>query len=237
MKPAHAISGCGVVPEVRRIKARKARPLKSRFWSWEEFANSLTHGFGLLLSLCGAPILVALAARKGNGWHVLSCSIYGASAIILYTASTLYHALPRPDWKRLLRLCDHAAIYLMIAGTYTPFLLITLQGRLGWLLFGLLWGLALAGIVFKVFFLGRFKILSTLGYLGMGWLAVIVIKPLLAHLPFAGFMWILAGGLAYSFGLIFYAWKRLPYHHAIWHLFVLAGSVCHYFAVLFYVLP
>ncbi len=189
------------------------------------------------MSLLGAPILITLAARSGNLWHVLSCGIYGASSIILYAASTLYHALPFPAFRRLLHTLDHAAIYVMIAGTYTPFLLISLQGKLGWTLFALLWGLAFSGVVFKLFFIGRFKILSTLGYLGMGWMAVFVIKPLLAHIAFGGFMWILAGGLAYSLGVIFYAWKRLPYNHAIWHLFVLAGSVCHYFAILFYVLP
>ncbi len=212
-------------------------PSKAPDFLNEDLANSLTHGLGLLLSLIGAPVLITLAARSGNLWHVMSCSIYGASSIILYVASTLYHTIPLPDFKRLLRTIDHAAIYIMIAGTYTPFLLITLHGELGWTLFALLWGMALAGIVFKIFFIGRFRILSTLGYLGMGWLAVIVIKPLLAHIPFAGFMWILAGGLAYSWGVIFYAWKSLPYNHAIWHLFVLAGSVCHYFAILLYVLP
>lgn len=219
------------------LSSAKAASLHIRATFYEELANALTHGFGLLLSLIGAPVLVYAATASGNAWHWLSCSIYGVSTIALYTTSTLYHAIPRDTLRRLLRTLDHAAIYVMIAGTYTPFLLITLRGTLGWTLFAVLWGLALSGVVFKVFFIGRFKNLSTLGYLGMGWLALFVMKPLLAHIAIEGFWLIVAGGVAYSLGVVFYLWKTLPYHHAIWHLFVLAGSACHYFAILFYVVP
>lgn len=203
----------------------------------EEFANTVTHGVGLLLSLAGLAVLVALAAMKGTVWHIVSCSVYGATLVLLYTASTLYHAIPSPRAKRVLRLLDHGAIYLLIAGTYTPFTLGPLRGRLGWWLFGLVWGLAIAGILFKVFFRHRFPIVSTLSYLAMGWLVAFAWKPVAAALPGGGVAWIIAGGAAYTVGVIFFALERIRFHHAVWHLFVLAGSTCHYFAVLFYVLP
>ena len=157
--------------------------------------------------------------------------------MLLYGASTLYHALPAPRWKRCLRVFDHAAIFLLIAGTYTPFMLVSLRGPWGWSLFGVVWALAVAGIVLKVFFTGRFRLLSTLIYLFMGWLVLIAIKPLVEALPHGSLVLLFAGGAAYSAGTVFYVWKRLPYHHAVWHLFVLAGSICHFFAVFASLVP
>jgi hemolysin III len=203
----------------------------------EEFANCVTHGVGLALSLAGLVVLVALAAIRGTAWHVVSCAVYGSTLVILYTASTLYHSIRSARAKRVLRIVDHAAIYLLIAGTYTPFTLVNLRGGLGWTLFGLVWGLAVTGVVFKVFLTGRFAIASTIVYLSMGWLVVIAWKPVLAAVPGGGIAWLLAGGLAYTAGVIFFAVEKIPFNHAIWHLFVLGGSICHYFAVLFYVLP
>jgi hemolysin III len=205
--------------------------------SVEEIANAITHGIGLLLSIAGFVVLLVLAALRGTAWHIVACSIYGATLICLYTASTLYHAVISPRVKRALRIFDHSAIYLLIAGTYTPFLLVSLRGPWGWSLFGVIWGLALAGVLFKFWFVERFVILSTAVYIAMGWLVVIAAKPVITHVPFTALIWLLAGGLAYTGGVIFFAAKRIPYSHAIWHLFVLAGSICHYFAVLSTVIP
>ena len=205
--------------------------------SLEEIANAITHGIGLLLSIAGFVVLLVLAALRGTAWHIVACSIYGATLICLYAASTLYHAVISPRVKRALRIFDHSAIYLLIAGTYTPFLLVSLRGPWGWSLFGVIWGLALVGVLFKFWFVERFAILSTAVYLAMGWLVVIAAKPVITHLPLTAIIWLLAGGLAYTGGVIFFAAKRIPYSHAIWHLFVLAGSICHYFAVLSTVIP
>jgi len=205
--------------------------------SLEEIANAITHGIGLLLSIAGFVMLLVLAALRGTAWHIVACSIYGATLICLYAASTLYHAVISPRVKRALRIFDHSAIYLLIAGTYTPFLLVSLRGPWGWSLFGVIWGLALVGVLFKFWFVERFAILSTAVYIAMGWLVVIAAKPVITHLPLTAIIWLLAGGLAYTGGVIFFAAKRIPYSHAIWHLFVLAGSICHYFAVLSTVIP
>lgn len=203
----------------------------------EETINAWTHGLGALLSLAGLAVLVFMASRNGDAWHIVSCSIYGATLVLLFSSSTLYHSFRSERVKYIFRIIDHASIYLLIAGTYTPFVLINLRGGWGWSLFGVVWGLALAGIVFQIFFVSRFRVLQTLIYLAMGWLAVIAIKPLLTSVPLPGLIWLLAGGLSYTVGALFYLWKRLPFHHAVWHIFVLAGGVCHYFAILFYVLP
>jgi hemolysin III len=200
--------------------------------SAEELANSVTHGIGLLLSIAGFVVLLVLAIVRGTAWHILVCSIYGASLLCLYAASTLYHLALSARLKRALKIFDHSAIYLLIAGTYTPFLLLDLRGPWGWSLFGVIWGLALAGIVLKLWFVDHFDHVSTAVYVAMGWLVVIAAKPVLAHVPTATLQWIVAGGLLYSAGVVFYVWKRLPFSHAVWHLFVLAGSTCHYFAVL-----
>lgn len=203
----------------------------------EELANSITHGFGIALSIAGLVILVVLSAIHGNAWHVVSCAIYGTTMILLYTASTLYHSFRNPNIKRAMRVLDHSSIYLLIAGTYTPFTLVTLNGPWGWSLFGVVWGLALAGIVFKVYFTGRFPKISTIIYVGMGWIAVIAIKPLIDILPTGGLIFLFGGGLSYTFGVVFYVWHKLPYHHAVWHLFVLGGTVLHFFGILLYVVP
>ena len=205
--------------------------------SLEEIANAITHGIGLLLSIAGFVVLLVLAALRGTAWHMVACSIYGATLICLYAASTLYHAVISPRVKRALRIFDHSAIYLLISGTYTPFLLVSLRGPWGWSLLGVIWGLALAGVLFKFWFVERFAILSTVVYIAMGWLVVIAAKPVITHLSLTAIIWLLAGGLAYTGGVIFFAAKRIPYSHAIWHLFVLAGSICHYFAVLSTVIP
>ena len=203
----------------------------------EETINAVTHGLGAVLGAVGLTVLVVLAALRGDAWQIASCSIYGATLVLLFTGSTLYHSFRSPRVKHVFRIIDHSSIYLLIAGTYTPFLLVSLRGRWGWSLFGVVWGLALAGIVFQIFFVRRFRLLQTLLYLAMGWLALVAARPLLASVPKPGLLWLLAGGLFYSLGAVFYLWKRLPFHHGIWHLFVLAGSACHYVAILLYVLP
>ncbi len=209
----------------------------SRRISVEELANTVTHGIGLALSLVGFVVLLVLAVMRGSAWHIVGCAIYGSTLVCLYTASTLYHGIASPRLKRVLKVFDHSAIFLLIAGTYTPFLLVNLRGGWGWSLLGIVWGLAMAGIIFKFLFVDHFKILSTAVYLLMGWLALIAVKPLLVLVPLGGLLWLLAGGLLYTSGVVFYAWKRIPYNHVIWHVFVLAGSACHYFAVLRSVLP
>jgi hemolysin III len=205
----------------------------------EEIAHAITHGVGVLLAIVGLTVLVARAALYGNTWHVVACSVFGATLVLMYAASTLYHSIPNalPRAKQVLRIIDHSMIYFLIAGTYTPFTLITLRGTWGWSLFGFTWGLAAAGVAFKIFATGRFEKLSLVIYLAMGWCAIVAIKPILAHLPTGGIALTAAGGLAYSGGVAFYVWERLRYHHAIWHLFVLAGSVLQYFAIFFYVVP
>lgn len=203
----------------------------------EEVMNAVTHGVGTLLAVAGLVLLTVLAYLHGSIWHIVSFSIYGTTLVLLYLASTLYHSFTNERVKRIFKILDHSAIYLLIAGTYTPFTLVPLHGVLGWTVFSLVWGLAIIGIVLKVFFAGRYKVLSTLCYLGMGWFIVIAIKPLLATVPALGMIWLFAGGLFYTLGSVFYLWKRLPYNHAIWHLFVLAGSISHFIAVFFYILP
>lgn len=208
-----------------------------RYSHAEEIANSVTHGVGVLLSICGLVVLVNLAATHGNVWHIVGSSIFGSTLILLYLASTLYHSIPAPRAKKTLRLLDHVAIYLLIAGTYTPFLLVNLRGPWGWSLFALVWSVALTGIILKVSPLGHKPGLSLTLYLFLGWIILIAIKPLLSYLDPAGIRLLVAGGIAYTAGVIFYGWHRLPYNHAIWHLFVLTGSCFHFFAVLLYVLP
>lgn len=217
------------------------RPLlegvKNKLSLMEEIANSVTHGVGLLLSTAGLVILVVLASIYGDAWRVISFSIYGSSLILLYAASALYHSFPQERVKNIFKIMDHSAIYLLIAGTYTPFTLVLLRGAWGWSLFGTIWGLALAGIVFKVLFVRRFKVLSVIIYLIMGWLVLIAIVPMVKNIPSGGLGWLVTGGVLYSLGVIFYSWGKFSFHHAIWHLFVLGGSICHFFAILFYVLP
>ncbi len=209
----------------------------SRYTFGEELANSVIHGIATALSVAGLCVLVALAAMKGDPWKIVSFSIFGATLVILYLTSTLYHSFRAPEVKRKLRILDHAAIYLLIAGSYTPFTLVCLRGGWGWSLFGIIWGLAIAGVCFKLFLFGRFKIVSLALYLAMGWFVIIAIKPVMAGVPSGGVLWLFFGGCAYTFGVVFYIWKKLPYHHAVWHLFVTAGSACHFLSMLLYILP
>lgn len=204
---------------------------------FEEVANCATHGVGLALSVAGFVALVLLARAYGDAWHLVSCGVYGASLVALYLASTLYHGARAPRAKSVFQALDHCGIYLLIAGTYTPFTLVTLRGPWGWTLFGLVWGIALAGILFRIIFGTRYRPVAVASYVMLGWLCVIAVKPILALVPLGALAWIAAGGLAYTTGVFFFAAERIPHHHAIWHLFVLGGSVCHYVAVLFYVLP
>jgi hemolysin III len=197
----------------------------------EEMANSVSHGIGTALAIAALIILLVLAVPGRKTVNIAGFSIYGATLIVLYLASTLYHSFPPGKIKDILRVFDHASIFLLIAGTYTPITLIALRGVLGWTLFGVVWGIALLGIVFKIFWIKRFALFSTILYALMGWMIVLAIKPLLAAMSPAGLIFLLAGGLAYSFGIIFYLWKNLKYGHAVWHLFVLAGSVCHFFTM------
>jgi hemolysin III len=207
-----------------------------RYRLGEEIANSVTHGVGLLLAVAGLVVLVTLAAVRGTAWHVVGCSIYGSTLVLLYAASTLYHSIPNARAKRVFRVIDHSAIFLLIAGTYTPFTLINLRGPWGWSLFGVVWGLALFGILFQTGKL-RHPVLSVVLYVLMGWTVVIATRPLLHAIAPGGLALLVAGGLAYTLGITFYAWKRLPYGHSVWHGFVLLGSAFHFFAILFFVVP
>jgi hemolysin III len=201
----------------------------------EEKLNAITHGVGAILAVAGLISLIVVANLHGGIWHVISFSIYGTCLVLLYMASTLYHSFTNDRIKHIFKIADHAAIYLFIAGTYTPFTLVSLHGLVGWIVFGVTWGLATIGIVFKVFFVKRFKLFSTLCYIFMGWLILIVIKPLVATLPIMGLYWLIAGGVLYTVGAGFYLARRIPYNHAVWHLFVLAGSAAHFVAVFKYV--
>ncbi|MCD9030810.1 hemolysin III family protein [Luteimonas sp. Y-2-2-4F] len=198
----------------------------------EELASALTHGLGATAALAGGAVLITLAALYGNGWQLGAAIVFGITLLLLYLASTLYHSFQHPVLKGRLKVFDHCAIYLLIAGTYTPFTLIGLRGPLGWTLFAAIWTLALAGVVFKLFYTGRFKRLSTLIYIAMGWLVIVAIKPVLAALDAWTFGWLMAGGVFYTLGTVFYHRESIPYAHAIWHLFCIAGSVCHYVAVM-----
>ncbi|WP_202080101.1 PAQR family membrane homeostasis protein TrhA [Caldalkalibacillus salinus] len=203
----------------------------------EEIVNAITHGIGFLLSIAALVFLVIYAAKDGTAWHVVTFSIYGATMIFLYLSSTLVHSFPRGKVKDIFEVFDHSAIYLFIAGTYTPFTLIVIDGPLGWTLLGIVWSIAIVGIIFKSFFVKKFLFLSTVLYLVMGWLVVTAWGPLTSTLPPAGIALLVIGGVAYTIGSIFYVWRGFPYHHAVWHLFVIGGSAAHFFAVINYVLP
>lgn len=199
----------------------------------EEIANSLTHGVGILFSVVAIALLVTFSVLNGSAMHVVTSSIFGGSFLLLYTFSTLYHAFQHEQVKRLLRTFDHISIYILIAGTYTPFLLLGIQGALGWVFFGLIWLLAVLGIVFKVSFQYRFPKASLIFYLAMGWLAVFIVKPLINSLDVTVLFLLLGGGLSYTLGTIFYVQKKMMYAHAIWHLFVLGGTIVHFIAMMF----
>ena len=206
--------------------------LTHTFSKREEIANSITHGIGALFSIAALVLLIVFASMQGDAWYIVSFAIYGATMVILYTASTLVHSFPPGKVKHIFEILDHSAIYFFIAGTYTPFLLIAIQGALGWTLLGIVWGLAIFGTVFKVFFVDRFLQLSTVLYIIIGWLIVFAWKPLIAAVPDYGVVFLVIGGIIYSVGAIFYVWRGFEYHHAVWHLFVLVGSVLHFLAVM-----
>jgi hemolysin III len=203
----------------------------------EEIANAVTHGIGAVLSIVALVLLIVFASLKGTAWHVVSFTIYGSAMLLLYTASTLVHSFREGKLKDVFEIMDHSCIYLFIAGTYTPILFNIVQGTLGWVLFGIVWGAALAGVVFKSFFASKFLFTSTILYIVMGWIIVFAWGPLVENMPSGGMKLLLAGGLFYTFGTVFYMWRSFKYHHAVWHLFVLAGSVLHFFMMLLYVLP
>lgn len=210
-------------------------PQRPQYGLAEELANTITHGAGLALSVAGLAALVALAASRGGFARVASCAIYGTSLVAMYLASTLYHGVRSRRAKRALKVADHCAIFVLIAGTYTPITLIVLRDTLGWALFGVVWCVAAGGVMFKIVYAHRFKVIGTTIYLLMGWMAIVAIEPLYARLDALAIGLVVGGGLAYSVGAILYLAKRLPYNHAVWHVFVLAGSLCHYLAILLYV--
>ena len=198
----------------------------------EEIANSITHGIGAALSVAALVLLVVFAALRGDAWRIVGFSIFGTSLFVLYLTSTLYHSFTNLKVKRFFRVLDHSVIFILIAGSYTPITLTVLRGPWGWTLFGLIWGLAIFGIVMKIAFFDRFNALSLILYILMGWLVVIALKPLLSAAPSGLLIWMGIGGISYMLGIIFYAWERLPFNHAIWHLFVLGGSISHFFGML-----
>jgi len=211
-------------------------PVHSEYKLGDILANAITHGIGAGLAIVGAIYLIA-ASTRGSATLVVSCSVFAVTLVLVYLCSTLYHSLVRTRARHVFHILDHSAIYLLIAGTYTPFTLVTLHGTLGWTLFGIEWGLAVAGVIFKSFIVGRFEMASALVYLGQGWFVVVAVVPLIHSLGWHGLLWLGAGGLAYTLGIVFFALDRRKYFHALWHIFVLAGSVAHYFGILFYVVP
>ncbi len=203
----------------------------------EEIANSISHGFGLVLSLGALFGLVIVTVLRGSVWHIIGCTVYGVSLVSVYLASTLYHGVRRPRLKQLLRKLDHVAIFLLIAGTYTPFTLVNLRGPWGWTLFVLVWGLAVAGTVMKLAWPRHPEALSLTVYLAMGWVGIVAAKPIIETLPIGALLWLFAGGMAYTIGTIFYVLDARPYFHTIWHLFVILGSLLHFVAIVLYVVP
>lgn len=217
--------------------ARLPLPRHHHYPPVEEWLNIVSHAAGLLLGIAAFVLLVVRAATHGNALHVVSFAVFGASLIVLYAASTIYHSSRNELRRARLRTLDHAAIYVLIAGTYTPFTLVTLEGPVGWTLFGITWGMAAVGITLKLFFTGRYDLVSTLMYVFMGWVILFALEPLIEAFQGDGMIWLVAGGIAYTLGALFYSIPRLPFGHAIFHLFVLGGSVCHFVAVYFFVLP
>lgn len=201
----------------------------------EEKFNIWSHFIGFILSIAALSVLVIKSSLFGNAWHIVSYSIYGTSLILLYLASTLYHKSKNPKIRARLNIFDHAAIYVLIAGTYTPFTLVTLNGTTGWILFGMTWGVAVLGIIFKLFFIGKYEKLSTIMYVLMGWMVVFAIKPLIENLSSEGLFWLAAGGIFYTVGAFFFSREKLTYNHAIFHVFVLLGSISHFISIFFYV--
>ena len=211
-------------------------PVHSNYKLGDILANAITHGIGAGLAIAGGVCLI-VASTRGSAWCVVSCSIFAATLMLVYLCSTLYHSLVRTRARHVFHVLDHSAIYLLIAGTYTPFTLVTMRGPLGWTVFGVVWALAVIGVVFKSFAVDKFQVLSALVYLFQGWFIVFATKPLYHALGPHGLAWLGAGGLAYTLGIVFFAFDYKPYFHAAWHIFVLAGSIAHFFGILFYVVP
>jgi len=203
----------------------------------EEKINIISHAIGFILSIVALVLLVRHATLHGDVWHIVSFSIFGASLIILYAASTFYHSAKKSEIRNRLKIIDHASIYVLIAGTYTPFTLVTLNGTIGWVIFATSWGLALTGIILKLFFTGKYNLISTIMYVLMGWVIIFAIKPLINNLPLEGLLWLFAGGISYTIGAALYSIKKIKLNHAVFHMFVLIGSFCHFMSVFFYVLP
>jgi hemolysin III len=210
--------------------------VQEQFKLGDILANAITHGIGAIAAIVGAVYLIA-ASTCGSARHVVGCTVFAVTLVLVYVCSTLYHSLVRTRARHVLQVLDHSAIYLLIAGTYTPFTLVSLRGRVGWILFAVVWSLAVAGVIFKSFAVNRFAVASALVYLFQGWFVVVAGGPLMRAVGLHGMLWLGAGGLAYTLGVVFFALDRLRYFHATWHLFVLAGSIAHYFAILFYVVP
>lgn len=209
----------------------------NQFSLGEEVANAITHGVGMVFSIAGLVFLIIFSALYGSAWHVVSFTIFGVSMVFLYTSSTMLHSLPKGKAKDIFEILDHSSIYFFIAGTYTPFLLIAVRGTLGWTLFGIVWGVAMAGTIFKVFFVKRFVLVSTILYVLMGWLIVLTWPTLTEQIAKGGMTLLMIGGLFYTLGAIFYVWRFFKYHHMVWHIFVLTATILHYFTVLIYLLP
>lgn len=203
----------------------------------EEIANAITHGLGVLLSIAALVLLLVSSSIYGTTWHIVSFTIFGATMLLMYFCSTLLHSLPPGKAKNIFEIFDHSAIYFFIAGSYTPFCFIVLDGSMRWTLFGIVWGLAIGGTIFKSFFVKKYMLVSTLLYIVMGWMIVIAWKPLVNFLEPNGMILLVVGGVLYTVGAIFYVWRGFKFHHAIWHLFVMAGSIMHFFCILFYLLP
>lgn len=215
----------------------KDQKIVNRYSLVEEKMNVVSHAAGLVLSIVALVFLIARAIEYGDAWYIVSFSIFGFSLILLYTASTFYHCTQSPTLRTRLNIIDHASIYVLIAGTYTPFTLVTLNGSTGWVIFGISWGLAISGLILKLFFTGKYNVISTTMYVFMGWIIIFAIKPLIHHLPLKGLLWLFAGGISYTMGAILYSIDKIKFNHAIFHLLVLNGSFCHFVSVYFYVLP
>lgn len=222
---------CGRINKMSFTKGMKPLAFTHTFTKEEEIVHAITHGIGAVFSIAALIILTVMAAMHGNAWHIVSFTLFGSTMLILYVSSTIVHALPEGRWKRVFEIFDHSSIYFFIAGTYTPFLFLAVKGAIGWTLFGIVWGLALIGTVFKCFFVNRFLYTSTMIYVVMGWLIVFAWKPLVSALSQEGVVYLVSGGILYTVGAVFYVWRGFKFHHAVWHVFVLGGSVAHFFAV------
>lgn len=210
--------------------------MSSFYTKGEEIANAITHGVGTLLAISALVLLIVFSAKYSDTWHVVSYTVYGICLVLLYLFSTLYHSIPNERAKRVLRIFDHASIYMLIAGTYTPFALTILRNNGGWIIFAVVWGASVIGITIKVFFTGKFEIISTIMYVIMGWMIVFYLKTMIKYLPVTGLVLLVVGGVIYTLGSVLFLFDKIPYNHAIWHLFVLGGSTCHFLCILLYLL-